>query len=71
MSIPGIKGAKAVQRALKQLGLYNGPIDGDVGPLTRRALEEIARRHNITNDDPGGTAVISVLATDISERIYP
>ena len=28
----------AVQRALYRLGYYRGPIDGDIGPGTRRAI---------------------------------
>ena len=33
-----------VQVALRALGLYLGPVDGDVGPLTRAALERAQRR---------------------------
>jgi LysM repeat protein len=33
-----------VQVALRAMGLYNGPIDGDVGPLTVAAIETAQRR---------------------------
>lgn len=28
----------AIQRALAGIGYYNGPIDGDLGPMSRRAI---------------------------------
>lgn len=31
--------ARAVQRSLRAQGYYRGPIDGDVGPMTRRAIK--------------------------------
>ncbi len=36
-----------VQVALRGLGLYTGPIDGEVGPLTRSAVEAAQRRANL------------------------
>lgn len=28
----------AVQRALAELGYYDGPVDGDIGPMSRLAI---------------------------------
>jgi peptidoglycan hydrolase-like protein with peptidoglycan-binding domain len=37
-----------VQVALRALGLYDGPIDGQVGPLTRAAIASAQRRAGLT-----------------------
>jgi peptidoglycan hydrolase-like protein with peptidoglycan-binding domain len=42
--------ADQVRQAQQQLtaqGLYNGPIDGVIGPDTRRALQQYQRNHNM------------------------
>ena len=36
-----------VQVALRALGLYLGPVDGDVGPLTRAAIDRAQRRAHL------------------------
>ncbi len=38
---------KAAQQALKGQGLYKGPIDGVVGPMTRDAVTRYQRDHNL------------------------
>jgi len=46
---PGLSKAEAtkVQQILKSEGLYQGPIDGVIGPLTRSALQEYQKRHHL------------------------
>lgn len=71
MSVGGAKGVMAVQRALQQLGLYDGPIDGNPGSRTRQGVEVLTERHHIRNDYPGGPVAISRLAADVSEKTFP
>jgi Protein of unknown function (DUF2934) len=71
MSVGGPKGVMAVQWALKQLGLYDGRIDGDPRYLTGQAMGAFTAKHNILNDYPGGLVAISVLAADVSEKAFP
>jgi peptidoglycan hydrolase-like protein with peptidoglycan-binding domain len=51
-SAPAAAGPKvaAVQVALKRLGLYNAPVDGVRGPLTRAAIVRFQRRRGLTVD---------------------
>jgi peptidoglycan hydrolase-like protein with peptidoglycan-binding domain len=43
-----------LQTQLQQLGLYNGPIDGDFGRMTEKAVAELQQRNGLT-----GTGVFS------------
>ena len=39
---------KKVQQALKDKGVYSGPIDGKYGPLTRDAIRAFQQKNNLT-----------------------
>lgn len=56
----GAKGptVAALQRRLKAAGFDPGPVDGDYGPLTRKAVQRYQRAHNlpVTGHVDGGTA---------------
>ena len=41
------KDAKTVQQSLKDKGLYNGPIDGRLGPQSRGAIREYQKSENL------------------------
>ncbi|MBE6485200.1 MAG: hypothetical protein E7Z96_10665 [Actinomycetaceae bacterium] len=55
---------REIQRALKNLGLYNGAVDGEYGPRTANAVKQMYVRAGMTPPDPvpqetadgGGTA---------------
>ena len=51
-----------LQRELQRVGCYNGPIDGDWGDGSRRALEQFARRNDIKvrTDEPSRRALKAV-----------
>src|SRR3989338_7900945 len=37
-----------IQQALKNAGLYQGPVDGKLGPASREAIREFQRTHSLT-----------------------
>ena len=41
---------KEIQRALKQAGFYQGPIDGKIGPQTREAIRQFQQANGLTAD---------------------
>ncbi len=43
-----------IQTALKSAGLYNGNIDGKIGPASKRAIEEFQRTQNLKVDGKVG-----------------
>lgn len=55
---------KAVQTKLASLGLDPGPIDGAPGPLTRKAVEEYQKAHNLIVDGLVGQQTWRVLMGD-------
>ena len=42
--------AISIQQALKNAGYYNGPVDGKVGPQTRKAVQAFQRDNGLTAD---------------------
>jgi peptidoglycan hydrolase-like protein with peptidoglycan-binding domain len=44
----------AIQKALKNLGLYSGVVDGKIGPKTKEAIREFQRKNNLTVDGKVG-----------------
>lgn len=45
---------KEIQQALKNTGLYDGEIDGKIGPKTKAAIEEFQTRNNLKVDGKVG-----------------
>ena len=43
-----------IQTALKAAGLYNGSIDGKIGPATKRAIEQFQTQNNLKADGKVG-----------------
>ena len=41
---------KEIQRALKQAGFYQGPVDGKIGPQTREAIRQFQQANGLTAD---------------------
>mgnify|MGYP001612795382 CR=1 FL=1 len=41
---------KDIQTALKNAGLYNGSIDGNIGPKTKKAIEEFQKQNGLKVD---------------------
>lgn len=45
---------KEIQQALKNAGLYNGEVDGKIGPRSKRAIEEFQTQNNLKADGKVG-----------------
>jgi murein L,D-transpeptidase YcbB/YkuD len=52
-----------VQTALKNAGVYDGKIDGKVGPRTKTAVVEFQRQHSLKADGVIGQKTWSVMKT--------
>jgi murein L,D-transpeptidase YcbB/YkuD len=51
---PDIPTDEAIQKALKNLGLYDGAIDGKIGPKTEAAIKKFQEEHNLQVDGKVG-----------------
>lgn len=60
-SIEGLTYQQKIQTALKNAGLYNGNIDGKIGPASRRAIETFQRNNGLTVDGKVGPKTWAVL----------
>jgi peptidoglycan hydrolase-like protein with peptidoglycan-binding domain len=60
---------KAVQTVLTELGLYSGLIDGDYGPATEAAIEEVQREANLEVDGAFGPETAAALNERYEEEI--
>ncbi len=45
---------KEIQTALKNAGLYTGAVDGKIGPMTKKAIEEFQKVNNLKADGKVG-----------------
>jgi len=46
--------SKDIQKALKNAGLYTGPVDGKLGPKTKKAIEEFQTSKGLKSDGKVG-----------------
>lgn len=53
--------AKQLQELLKQVGCYNGPINGTLGRMTRAALAEFQRKEQLTVDGQASGLTLMML----------
>ncbi|HRZ15029.1 MAG TPA: peptidoglycan-binding domain-containing protein [Candidatus Omnitrophota bacterium] len=54
--------AKEIQAALKNAGYYTGTVDGKIGPMTKRAIEEFQRANNLQADGKVGPKTWAALS---------
>ncbi len=59
--VPAVPDEKTIQRALKNLGLYDGAIDGKVGPKTLAAIKKFQEEHGLEVDGKVGPKTWAVL----------
>lgn len=51
-----------IQRALVSLGYVVGPVDGDIGPMTRKAVKQFQEDHGLLADGIVGPVTLGALA---------
>ncbi len=54
--------ASEIQTALKNANFYNGPIDGKIGPKTKKAIEEFQKANGLKVDGKVGTKTWALLS---------
>jgi hypothetical protein len=64
-----VLGAKDLQRALAKLGLYGGNIDGDIGPLSKIAVQAFQRAWTLKPDKVPGPITQRTLAYVTAGRV--
>ena len=57
-----------IQTALKNAGLYLGSIDGKTGPLTKKAIEEFQKAHNLKVDGKVGPQTWGLLSAQLASQ---
>ncbi|MCM8796449.1 MAG: peptidoglycan-binding protein [Candidatus Omnitrophica bacterium] len=53
---------REIQQALQNAGYYSGPIDGKIGPLTKKAIEDFQSANNLQADGKVGPKTWAVLS---------
>ncbi|MEK7173411.1 MAG: peptidoglycan-binding domain-containing protein [Patescibacteria group bacterium] len=56
-----------IQKALKNVGLYQGNIDGTIGPKTKKAIEEFQSKNNLKVDGKVGPKTWKLLKTYLNK----
>lgn len=62
---------KEIQQALANAGLYDGGIDGKIGPKTKKAIEEFQTRNNLKVDGKVGAETWAKLEEYLSQNLVP
>ncbi|OGX31929.1 MAG: hypothetical protein A3G37_01500 [Omnitrophica WOR_2 bacterium RIFCSPLOWO2_12_FULL_46_30] len=62
---------KEIQQALKNAGLYDGEIDGKIGPKTEKAVEEFQTRSDLKVDGKVGAKTWAKLKEYLSQNLLP
>jgi peptidoglycan hydrolase-like protein with peptidoglycan-binding domain len=57
--------ALEIQTALKNVGLYGGPLDGKIGPLTKKAIEDFQKANGLEADGKVGPKTWALLSTHL------
>ena len=63
-----VEKAKTIQLALKQAGYYGGNVDGKVGPVTQKAIEDFQRAKGLKADGKVGPRTWAELAKYLPEE---
>lgn len=61
-------GAREIQQALKNAGLYTGSIDGKLGPMTKKAIVEFQQQNSLTADGKVGPKTWAKLKAYLNQQ---
>ncbi|RKY33324.1 MAG: hypothetical protein DRP74_00350 [Candidatus Omnitrophota bacterium] len=59
---PPILTNRQIQKALKKAGYYHGKIDGKIGPMTKKAVQDFQKANNLKVDGKVGPQTTSALS---------
>lgn len=59
--LPDTPDPQSIQKALKNLGLYQGEVDGKVGPKTKEAIREFQKKNSLEADGKAGPKTWAIL----------
>ena len=62
---------REIQTALNNAGFYMGMVDGNKGPLTKKAIEDFQRANNLEVDGKVGTKTWAVLSPYLNPAPVP
>ncbi len=72
--IPGVEAqttgkptSKQIQFALKNAGFYNGKVDGEIGPRTKKAIEAFQAQNGLKADGKVGVRTWRMLSTYLNQ----
>ena len=63
--------ATEIQLALKNANYYTGAVDGKIGPMTKKAIEEFQRANGLEADGKVGTKTWALLSKYINIEVAP
>lgn len=66
-SVAGKPSPKDIQQALKNAGLYNGKIDGTIGPKTKKAIEAFQTQNGLKADGKVGSKTWKALSAYLNK----
>ncbi len=58
---------KEIQQALKNAGIYQGTVDGVIGPKTKKAIKDFQAQNNLTADGRVGPKTWAALKTFLNQ----
>ncbi|MBF0490585.1 MAG: peptidoglycan-binding protein [Candidatus Omnitrophica bacterium] len=58
---------KQIQQALKNAGFYTGKIDGNIGPKTKKAVEEFQAQNGLKADGKVGAKTWKALSAHLGQ----
>ena len=59
--------AKQIQQALKNAGFYNGKVDGDIGPRTKKAIQAFQSANGLKADGKVGAKTWKALSASLNK----
>jgi len=67
VAVPGKPTPKLIQQALKNAGLYDGKVDGTIGPKTKKAIEAFQSQNGLKADGKVGRKTWKALSAYLNK----